>query len=86
MPIARTEREILQNLIDVAKTSTTVVIAHRLSTVAHADKIVVLDKGVIVERGTHDGLLTAGGAYAALWRAQNTDRKPAVALTAGSAA
>jgi ABC-type transport system involved in Fe-S cluster assembly fused permease/ATPase subunit len=82
---SRTEREILQNLIDVAKTSTTVVIAHRLSTVAHADEIVVLDKGAIIERGTHDGLVTAGGAYAALWRAQNADRKP-LALTADSAA
>jgi ATP-binding cassette subfamily B protein len=83
---SRTEREILQNLIDVAKTSTTVVIAHRLSTVAHADEIVVLDRGVIIERGTHDELVTRGGAYAALWRAQNAERKPVPLTTADSAA
>jgi ABC-type transport system involved in Fe-S cluster assembly fused permease/ATPase subunit len=70
---SRTEREILQNLVDVAKTSTTIVIAHRLSTVAHADEIVVLDRGVIVERGTHRQLLASDGAYAGLWRAQNGD-------------
>ena len=84
---SRTEREILQNLIAVAKTSTTVVIAHRLSTVAHADEIVVLDRGVIVERGTHDELVTAGGAYAALWQAQNAERWSApIVAEAGSAA
>jgi len=82
---SRTEREILQNLIDVAKTSTTVVIAHRLSTVAHADEIVVLDHGEIIERGTHADLLTAGGAYAALWRAQNSDRKAALPTAASVA-
>lgn len=82
---SRSEREILQNLIDVAKTSTTVVIAHRLSTVAHADEIVVLDRGAIIERGTHGDLLASGGAYAALWRAQNADRK-SVAVAADSAA
>jgi ATP-binding cassette, subfamily B, heavy metal transporter len=68
---SRTEREILQSLIDVAKTSTTIVIAHRLSTVAHADEIVVLDRGSIIERGTHTQLLEAEGSYAALWRAQH---------------
>jgi ABC-type transport system involved in Fe-S cluster assembly fused permease/ATPase subunit len=70
---SRTEREILQSLVDVARTSTTIVIAHRLSTVAHADEIVVLDRGVIVERGTHRQLLAKNGAYAELWRAQNGD-------------
>ena len=49
---------------------TTFVIAHRLSTVRHADQILVLDHGRIVERGTHAGLLAAGGAYAALYAAQ----------------
>jgi ATP-binding cassette subfamily B protein len=46
------------------------VIAHRLSTVIHADQILVMDHGVIVERGTHDELKERNGAYAALWQAQ----------------
>ena len=50
--------------------STTLVIAHRLSTVVHADEILVLDRGVIIERGTHDVLRRLDGVYAALWRAQ----------------
>jgi ABC-type transport system involved in Fe-S cluster assembly fused permease/ATPase subunit len=67
---SRTEQEILQNLIDVARTSTTIVIAHRLSTVAHADQIVVLERGEIVEAGSHSELLGVNGAYRALWQAQ----------------
>lgn len=67
---SRTEQEILRNLLDVASRSTTLVIAHRLSTVVHADEILVLDHGVIVERGTHNELRERKGAYAALWQAQ----------------
>ncbi len=48
---------------------TVLVIAHRLTTVAHAEQIVVLERGSIVERGTHGELLLAGGAYARLWNA-----------------
>jgi ATP-binding cassette subfamily B protein len=66
----RTEHEILQNLAEIARDSTTLVIAHRLSTIMHADEIVVLEGGEIVERGTHEGLLHRGGHYAALWAAQ----------------
>jgi ATP-binding cassette subfamily B protein len=67
---SKTEREILHNLVDVSRKSTTLVIAHRLSTVIHADQILVLDHGVIVERGTHSELRERNGAYAALWQAQ----------------
>jgi ATP-binding cassette subfamily B protein len=67
---SRTEREILQNLIEVSRQSTTLVIAHRLSTVVHADEIVVLEAGTVVERGTHATLLRRNGRYAALWEAQ----------------
>jgi subfamily B ATP-binding cassette protein MsbA len=49
---------------------TTLVIAHRLSTVEHADQIVVLDQGHVVERGTHAELLARGGKYAALYYLQ----------------
>lgn len=67
---SKTEREILHNLLDVARKSTTLVIAHRLSTVIHADEILVLANGVIVERGTHNELRERNGYYAALWQAQ----------------
>ena len=67
---SNTEREILRNLREISRFSTTVVIAHRLSTVIHADEIVVLEAGAIVERGSHLGLLRQNGRYAALWTAQ----------------
>lgn len=69
----KTERDILRNLRDVFARCTTLVIAHRLSTVVHADQILVLDKGSIIERGRHDDLLKKNGQYAALWRAQQQD-------------
>jgi ATP-binding cassette, subfamily B, heavy metal transporter len=65
-----TEQEIQSALDRVAQGRTTIVIAHRLSTVVKADQIVVLDKGVVVERGTHLELLARGGLYAALWDRQ----------------
>ena len=65
-----TEREIQAALERVSKGRTTIIIAHRLSTVVHADEILVLDKGVIAERGTHDELLARGGIYAGLWSRQ----------------
>jgi len=65
-----TEREIQAALERVSMGRTTIIIAHRLSTVVHADEILVLDKGVIAERGAHDVLLAKGGIYAALWSRQ----------------
>nr|WP_245258820.1 MULTISPECIES: ABC transporter ATP-binding protein/permease [unclassified Chelatococcus] len=65
-----TEKEIQDALDRVSRGRTTLVIAHRLSTVVGADEIIVLDKGVIAERGTHDALLAAGGLYAAMWNRQ----------------
>jgi ATP-binding cassette subfamily B protein len=67
---SNTEREILRNLREISRHSTTLVIAHRLSTVVHADEIVVLENGTIVECGTHTALLRQHGRYAALWEAQ----------------
>jgi ATP-binding cassette subfamily B protein len=67
---SNTEREILQNFQEISRSCTTLVIAHRLSTVVHADEIAVLDSGTIVERGTHASLLRQNGRYAALWEAQ----------------
>ena len=65
-----TEREIQDVLDGVSKNRTTLVIAHRLSTVVNADEIIVLDQGVIAERGAHEALLAKGGIYAALWNRQ----------------
>lgn len=67
---SRTEQEILRNLQEISRFSTTLVIAHRLSTVVHADEIIVLNEGEIVERGTHAALLRQNGRYCALWAAQ----------------
>jgi ATP-binding cassette subfamily B protein len=67
---SNTEREILRNLREISRFSTTVVIAHRLSTVVHADEIVVLEGGTIAERGSHAELLRQNGRYASLWEAQ----------------
>ena len=65
-----TEREIQAALERVSKGRTTLIIAHRLSTVIHADEILVLDKGLIVERGSHQELLARAGLYAGLWSRQ----------------
>jgi ABC-type multidrug transport system fused ATPase/permease subunit len=64
----RTESLILHALRELASRQTTVVIAHRLSTIRHADRILVMEKGRVVEQGTHDTLLGAGGSYARLYR------------------
>ena len=72
---SRSERAIMRNLIDLSSRCTMLVIAHRLSTVVHADEILVLNHGIIVERGTHDQLRAIGGYYAGLWDAQQSGIK-----------
>jgi ABC-type multidrug transport system fused ATPase/permease subunit len=67
---AHTEGDLMESLAELSRGRTTVVIAHRLSTVRAADQILVMDGGRIVERGTHDELMEAGGAYAELTRRQ----------------
>ena len=65
-----TEKEIQRNLENVSKGKTTLIIAHRLSTAANADNIIVLDQGVIIEQGTHESLLLEKGKYFEMWGKQ----------------
>jgi len=67
---SHTEKEIQDSLERVSKGRTTLVIAHRLSTIVGADEIIVVDRGEIVERGTHMALLAKGGLYASMWNRQ----------------
>jgi len=65
-----TEKEIQKNLENISKNKTTLVIAHRLSTAANADNIIVIDKGVIIEEGNHDTLIKKKGKYFEMWEKQ----------------
>ena len=78
-----TEEEITQTIREVSsqRNQVTILIAHRLSTIMHADRIYVLEKGDVVETGTHDALLEEKGLYYAMWRQQIGERKTKV-LTA----
>ncbi len=71
---SRTEAEILDTLDEVSKQRTTIVIAHRLSTVVDADEIVVLDAGRVAEQGTHAQLLAKDGLYAEMWARQQAEK------------
>ena len=85
----RTERGIQEALNDVSRSSTTLVIAHRLSTIVDADEILVMAKGEIVERGTHEALLLKKGLYSVMWQRQSRrpDKEPPMSpLTEGSKA
>jgi ATP-binding cassette, subfamily B, bacterial len=76
-----TEEEINKTIRHVSSTKDqiTILIAHRLSTIMHADRIYVLERGEVVETGTHDILLDEKGLYYAMWRQQIGERKPAIA-------
>ena len=79
---SRTEAAIQETLQGVAARRTSIVIAHRLSTVVDADQIVVLDQGRIVERGSHAQLLRKGGLYAEMWERQQAEAEEAEAQAA----
>ena len=72
-----TEQDIKVALARAGEGRTVITIAHRLSTIAEADRIVVLEKGEIVEEGSHAGLLAADGRYAQLWQRQQADEQAA---------
>jgi len=67
---SKTERAIQEELLNLARNRTTLIIAHRLSTITHADQILVMEQGQIIERGTHAQLLEAQGRYAEMWQMQ----------------
>lgn len=71
---SKTEQDILKSLKEVSKGRTTLVIAHRLSTVVSADEILVIDCGKVIERGTHTELLKKGGIYETMWQRQQEDK------------
>jgi ATP-binding cassette subfamily B protein len=77
---SRSERAIQQELDQIARNRTTLIIAHRLSTVIHAQQIIVMDHGRIVERGTHQDLLRSGGLYAQMWALQQQRAQAAAVL------
>ena len=72
---SRTEDAIQETLDRIARRRTTLIVAHRLSTVTHADEIIVLDHGRIAERGNHAALLAQDGLYAEMWRRQAEERE-----------
>jgi ATP-binding cassette subfamily B protein len=72
---SHTEQAIQKTLAEVAQDRTTLVIAHRLSTVVDADRILVMESGRIAEQGTHRELLTAQGLYAGMWELQRRERE-----------
>ena len=67
---SKTERALQNELSGLARNRTTLIIAHRLSTIVHADQILVMDHGRIIERGTHADLIEAKGVYAQMWQMQ----------------
>jgi len=72
---SKSEKAIQAELKQIARNRTTLTIAHRLSTIVDADEIVVLDRGRIVERGTHVALLQADGVYARMWQLQQDEER-----------
>jgi ATP-binding cassette subfamily B protein len=81
-----TEQQILGSIREISRDCISLVIAHRLSTVVHADEIVLLDGGAIRERGSHAQLIALDGNYARLWRAQQHEHKSPVGNTVAGAA
>ncbi|MCO5582226.1 hypothetical protein L7F22_036118 [Adiantum nelumboides] len=72
---SNTEAEILKTLKELSSGRTCVFVAHRLSTIMHCDKILVMDSGLIIEEGTHQALLNRRGVYASMWSLQESEER-----------
>jgi ATP-binding cassette subfamily B protein len=70
---SKTERALQDELANLSRNHTTLIIAHRLSTIVHADQILVMEHGRVIERGTHQDLIVAKGAYAQMWQMQKRE-------------
>jgi ATP-binding cassette subfamily B protein len=77
----QTEKEILGNIHQLTRDTTTIIISHRISSVMHADQILVLDHGRLVASGTHDSLLNAGGYYFDIYQKQQQAEREGQPLT-----
>lgn len=76
---SRTERALQAELWRLARNRSTLIIAHRLSTIVHADQILVIDNGELIEQGTHESLLAKNGTYAQMWQMQQSQAEQATA-------
>jgi ATP-binding cassette subfamily B protein len=76
---SESERHVQEAIAELCKDRTTLVIAHRLSTIIHADRILVIENGMLVESGRHDELLRKGGRYTSFYRLQLQEQAPAAA-------
>jgi ABC-type multidrug transport system fused ATPase/permease subunit len=76
---SESERHVQEAIAELCKGRTTLVIAHRLSTIMHADRILVIENGAMIESGRHDELLRQGGRYASFYRLQLREQAPAAA-------
>jgi ATP-binding cassette subfamily B protein len=70
----KTEKEILKNLKKIRKNKTNIIVSHRISSIKHCDKILVLKKGKIIEQGNHKNLIDKKGYYSKLYKKQNTEK------------
>ena len=78
---SKSEKAIQAEFKRIAVNRTTLTIAHRLSTIADADQILVMNKGTIIERGTHRELLASNGSYAHMWKLQQQEEQARLQLT-----
>jgi ABC-type transport system involved in Fe-S cluster assembly fused permease/ATPase subunit len=69
----RTEKDIKESLLSLGRGRTTIIIAHRLSTISNSDQIIVVEKGEVIESGTHKSLIKLDGVYASMWFKQDLD-------------